>query len=267
MVINKKCIVVYPIYKAPNSIELNFLENGIKINANFEQIIIAPHSLMIDNSFGILHTLKTKRFDDKYFEGIEGYNSLMLSKDFYSSFIEYEFMLIHQPDVYLFKNDLNYWCNKNYAYIGAPWFKPEKIGKRKIYSFIHQKIWQPYLTKTRKNGWLYNKVGNGGLSLRNIKKAVETLNEAPLALISKYATTVSPHYNEDIFWSIEAPKIIDFKIPKWDEAMRFAVEFNPEVAYAYLNNTLPFGCHAPLKHNPKFWQRFIPAIEEHERRN
>ncbi|MEJ5994331.1 DUF5672 family protein [Pedobacter sp. Du54] len=256
----KNCVVVYPIYKAPSSIELNFLENGIKVNADFEQVIVAPESLIINHSFGILQKIRIKRFNDRYFEGIEGYNCLMLSKDFYSSFIEFEFMLIHQPDVYLFKNELAYWCKKDYAYIGAPWFKPEKIGRGKIYGFLHQKIWQTYLTKKRKNGWLYNKVGNGGLSLRNIQKAIETLNKAPLALINAYIATVSPHYNEDIFWSIEAPKIIDFKIPKWDEALRFAIEFDPRKAYSFLNQNLPFGCHAPLKHEPEFWKKFIPIL-------
>jgi len=267
MVMNKKCVVVYPIYKTPSAIELSFLENGVKINANFEQIIVAPKNLPINHSFGNLQSLQTKRFNDAYFESIEGYNRLMLSKNFYTSFIEFEFMLIHQPDVYLFKDELDYWCAENYAYIGAPWFKPQKIDRSKIYNFIHKKIWQPYLTKKRKNGWLYNKVGNGGLSLRHINKAIETLEKAPLALLNAYNATISPHYNEDIFWSIEAPKIIDFKIPKWDKAMRFAIEFSPEIAYHYLNNTLPFGCHAPLKHNPKFWQKFIPALEKYERRN
>ena len=77
----------------------------------------------------------------------------------------------------------------------------------------------------------------------------------------KYTTSKNETYNEDIFWSLEAPKISIFNIPLWQEAIGFSVEFNPENAYNYFNGNLPFGCHAPLKHNPKFWKQFIPEIE------
>ena len=49
--------------------------------------------------------------------------NLMLSPFFYESFLDFKYVLIHQLDVFIFKDELNYWCNQNYDYIGAPWFK------------------------------------------------------------------------------------------------------------------------------------------------
>lgn len=168
-------------------------------------------------------------------------------------------MLIHQADAYLFKDELDKWCGKGYDYIGAPWYRPEKLNKSKLYQWFYTNLWQPRLVKKRKNGWLYNKVGNGGLSLRKIKTALTCLDLAPEELLDKYRNTKSPHFNEDVFWSIEAPNIVrNYRIPQWKEALHFAVEFKPELALKQLNNQLPFGCHAPLLNNPEFWSAYIP---------
>lgn len=261
--INKQCVVVFPVYKKLSELELAFFENGLQKTENFEHIIVAPKKLIIENSFGKLQSLKVIQFDDKYFENIEGYNKLMLSKEFYTSFYEFEYLLIHQSDVFLFKNDLALWCNKGYDYIGAPWFRPAKLNKGCLFNWVFTKIYQPYLSKNRKNGWLYNKVGNGGLSLRNVKKAVFVLGKCSPLILDKYLNIISPHFNEDVFWAIEAPKLNkDFKIPNWQEALTFAIEFEPKIAFKKNGYKLPFGCHAPLLNDKIFWATYIPPIKK-----
>lgn len=257
---NKKCIIVIPVYKSLEPIERGFLENGLVKTEGFEQVLAAPHHLNLDASFGKLQNLKVERFDDKYFESIEGYNQLMLNTGFYARFAAFEYLLIHQSDAYLFKNELNLWCDKGFDYIGAPWYRAAKLNKGAFFFWIYKKFWQPILARKRKNGWLYNKVGNGGLSLRKVKSAIEILNLCPQELLNQYLHTKSPHYNEDIFWSVEAPKIQKFKIPDWKEGLKFAVEFEPERAFKELNNELPFGCHAPLLNDEIFWRKYIPEI-------
>ena len=254
----KSCIVIFPIYKAPNQLELSFLENGMAKTTGFKQVIIAPEGLIIDHSFGALEKLEVKRFAKHYFEGIAGYNHLLLSKGFYAAFKLFDYMLIHQADVYLFKNELQTWCDKNYDYIGAPFFRPEKLDRNTAYNLLEK--FKLSLKKNKMYGDRYNSVGNGGLSLRKIETALAVLDKVNPALLSKYIKTQGDEFNEDIFWSLEAPKIMDLNIPLWDEALKFAVEFNPEIAYQYLEENLPFGCHAPLKHNPEFWKKFIPTL-------
>jgi hypothetical protein len=255
----KTCVVIFPIYKAPTQIELAFIENGLKLTQGFKQVIVAPEGLMVDTSFGLLEQLEVKRFAKHYFESISGYNQLLLSKGFYTAFGLFDYMLIHQADVYLFKAELSLWCEKDYDYIGAPWFRPSKLNRNGLFNFL-QKIKLAF-KKNKIYGNRYNKVGNGGLSLRKISTAIKVLEQTDKNIILKYTKTQGDAFNEDIFWSLEAPKIADFKIPDWQEAMHFAVEFYPEIAYQYLDEQLPFGCHAPLKHNPNFWRKFIPAID------
>ncbi len=255
------CIVVFPLYQTPSELELSFLENGIRKTEGHKQVVVAPEGLNIDQSFGLLEKLEVKRFSKHFFNGISGYNQLLLSKTFYSSFKLFEYVLIHQADVYLFKNELSLWCEKDYDYIGAPWFRPDKLNKGKFFNAIQDV--KLSFKKNKVYGQRYNKVGNGGLSLRKLSSALEVLDLVPQHLLEKYTKSEGDEYNEDIFWSLETPKILDnFKIPTWEEAMQFAVEFHPKLAYTtFLDKKLPFGCHAPLKHEPKFWQAFIPELK------
>lgn len=254
----KSCIIVFPLYRAPTAMELQFLENGIHVTKGFKQVIVAPVGLIVDSSFGLLEKLEVKRFSPHYFDGIKGYNQLMLSNDFYSAFKLFDYLLIHQPDVFLFKNEVDFWCQKNYDYIGAPWFRPDKLVDTPW-----ARIWQraKLLFKSNKlYASRHNKVGNGGFTLRKIDAALRVLKLVPPNVLREYTHNDGDAYNEDVFWSLLAPQLTEFRIPDWLEAMHFAIEFNPSIAYKYLDHQLPFGCHAPLKHDPSFWAKFIPTL-------
>ncbi|ALL08511.1 hypothetical protein AQ505_25385 [Pedobacter sp. PACM 27299] len=258
---NKKCVVVIPAYRKLQPIELRFLENGLLRTAGFEQVIVAPDDLIIDHSFGKLCELRVERFPNHFFKDIAGYNRLMISIDFYSRFTDFKYLLTLQSDVYLFKNELDYWCDQAYDYIGAPWYKAAVLKKRSLRAWVFRNIRQPLLTRKREGGWLANKVGNGGLSLRNISSAIHTLKLCDAELFKTYWNPSSHHYNEDIFWSIEAPKINrEFRIPIWNQALKFAVEFEPQNAIKKLEGELPFGCHSPILMDPDFWKKYIPEM-------
>lgn len=251
------CIVVFPVYKKPTELELNFLENGSRKLSNYDQVIVCSNKLDIDKSFGNLTKLPVVRYDCSYFENIKGYNKLMLNTDFYKSFINYEYILIHQPDVFIFKDELKYWCSKNYSYIGAPWLRKDDS---KLKEFINslRKIVQP------KYGIKHNKVGNGGFSLRNVSDFLEILNRAPTHILEEYKNKTHHLYNEDVFWSIVSKNINPlFKIPNYLDALEFGVEFEPQKAYKINQNQLPFGCHAPAVHDLHFWKKHIPILNNH----
>lgn len=256
----KSCVVVFPLYKHPEPLELLFLENGIRLTQGFKQVLVAPEGLQIDSSFGLLEQLEVKRFSAHYFEGITGYNQLLLSRGFYTTFALFDYILIHQADVFLFKDELNAWCEKNYDYIGAPWFRPDKLNRGFLFHALqHLKL---AFKKNKVYADRYNKVGNGGLSLRKVSTALKILDLVNPSLLKKYSHAQGCGFNEDIFWSLEAPAILpSYTIPEMSEAMQFAVEFEPAKAYVFLNENLPFGCHAPLKHDVEFWKKFIPALK------
>jgi hypothetical protein len=261
-----KSIIVVPVYKA------SLTENEISsLRQCFEVLHQVPFCFICSNSFffkenyqqfipgNIQYTVS--RFDDKYFTSLEAYNKLLLSIKFYKRFRSYQYLLIYQLDAWVFKNELDYWCAKGYAYIGAPWFQG----------------WHNATPESKFIG-----IGNGGFSLRDITKHIKVLNAYRYKIMPRYHLSAffkhpsisgfkhmvknllfrhSPfdkyyRLNEDVFWGRIAPKLFkDFMISDMKTALRFSIEVNPS---KYVNaNDLPFGCHAWEKFEPEFWKQFI----------
>src|SRR5690606_26030388 len=150
---------------------------------------------------------------------------------------------------------------KGFDYIGAPWFRPDKIKKLWHNEFLFKIKDSLKFAQNSKYLDRHNKAGNGGLSLRKIKSAIKVIEAAPENILNAYLNADTPDYNEDIFWSLEAPLIQKgFKIPDLKMALNFAIEFQPKEAFEYINRKLPFGCHAPLVHDKNFWKEHIPGI-------
>ncbi|MEN9385588.1 MAG: hypothetical protein RLZZ185_329, partial [Bacteroidota bacterium] len=151
---------------------------------------------------------------------------------FYDAFVNFEYILIHQLDAYVFEDQLLEWCAKGYDYIGAPKLKKHHLSN--TYSC------QPVLL-------------NGGLSLRRVKPILRYIKIYQLFFREWLA-------NEDAMFSFAQRRVYPFrfllKLPTWQEALSFAIEQNPETSMRLLGK-LPFGCHAWERYNPKFWKRYI----------
>ena len=115
------CIII-PIYqeKLSKTEEIS-LAQSIRILGSHPIVIIKPKSLNISHLQQQYPQISFENFDDTYFKGTLSYNRLMLSEEFYSRFLAYEYMLIYQLDAFVFRDELEYWCAKGYDYIGAPW--------------------------------------------------------------------------------------------------------------------------------------------------
>jgi hypothetical protein len=151
--------------------------------------------------------------------------------------------LIHQLDAFVFEDQLDFWCSKDYDYIGAPWIDATWIKKLKEkISWIDTCIYP---------------VGNGGFSLRKVK----TFYYGSVFLAPIVSFLWKKRWNEDFFWSSLAHRLIPgFRIPQVIEARLFAIEEYPSLAYKNNGNTLPFGCHAWEKYEPEFWRAHIEAL-------
>ncbi|MDY0907443.1 DUF5672 family protein [Pedobacter sp. CFBP9032] len=261
------CAIVIPTYKAIlENAELSSISQSFKKLSNFHFYIVCPYHLdvafyeLLAKKFKV--SLKIIRFNNKYFSSVMGYNQLLISINFFKKFIDYKFILICQLDVWIFKSDLVHWCNKNYDYIGAPWFH-----------------------KMEDNQLVFNAVGNGGLSLRNVASHIKVLKS--FSFITKpgyliYLLKSNPsikrlidviigvtfknntYYllnnfqeNEDMFWSIIARRNFPwFEIAPKELALKFSIEMYPS-SFIKTEDDLPFGCHAWLKYEPYFWKKFI----------
>jgi Protein of unknown function (DUF5672) len=235
----KTVVVVIPIYKPlPTPNETLSLQQTAKILGHYPIVIICPYDLDISYYKTILPTATIQPFDAVYFINKEGYNRLMLSPIFYKNFLAYKYTLICQPDVYVFRDDVAMWCDKNFDYIGAPWISSVRVTFQR----------NPMIDFSK---WLLNKVGNGGFSLRKTKKHYyySLLFQPLIRLLIR---------NEDIFWSFVLGVILPILTrPTVKEALHFAFELAPRQAYQLNGYQLPMAVHGWERHDPEFWSEFI----------
>lgn len=240
----KRVAVVTPIYKQKLSQSENMaLHHGFQVLSAYDRIFVSPRNLEY------LDTLlpdKTLYFDEHYFKNIAGYNRLMLSEKFYECFLEYEYILIFQPDAFVFRDELLQWCEKGYAYIGAPWPQGRRLYP---YGFSGVDYIGKYLPFFIRNRSVF--VGNGGFSLRHVETAIEMLKKHPFIVRSWTG-------NEDAFWSYYAAMPENhFPVPDEKEASKFALELDAEKYYIANERLLPFACHGWEKYSVEFWQKII----------
>lgn len=257
--------VVIPIYRVPlPKLEMALLRNNIAKLKNYPIRILATEGLDVSTiieEFPDIH-IGVYYISDEWLgsvNGIHGYNMMMLSKGFYELFESCKYILICQTDVYIFKDELTYWCNQGYDYIGAPWFRKAKyntllaksliIAKRILLEFAY---WGGYGIMRED---LLGRVGNGGLSLRRVSSCIEALDQCELRL-NKYVNCDFKLVNEDIFWTMEPE---NFSYPTYEKAFHFAIDTKPELCMKMLEpGQYPFGCHGLTRAEfYDFWREII----------
>ena len=247
--------VVIPVYKAqPNHTELVSLKQCLSVLKDHPIVFFGPESMDI-TAYSALCDGKVafnfKSFENSYFENITGYNKLMLSVHFYRAFKNYRYILIHQLDAYVFKDELVYWCGQGYDFIGAPHPAHQNAAGEmhflKGYSRLIGGVNRLFGTAR-----VISNVGNGGFSLRHTTKCMwllELLHSKAL----RWGTN-----NEDGFFKYWGNLLHPlFRLPSDNIALRFAIEQSPAESLKKLNGQLPFGCHAFEKYEPEVWQGYI----------
>lgn len=252
---NKKCAVLIPFYKESLTLGESFsLTMTRRILSTWDKYLIGPDKLrsVLIGSGG--EDFSVKCFMDQYFNSIKGYNRLLLSPLLYDKFQEYEYVLIVQLDALVISDSLMEWCDKDFSYVGAPWF-------------------EGFTKATEKSSFLG--VGNGGFSLRNVEHAQKVLKDFKLSslrsntigelpgnvrgLFSSGIFTLNkwhtlPRWNEDMVWGLIVPhKCNFFVVPSIQQAARFSFEVNPRRLFELNGSTLPFGCHAWQRYDSAFW--------------
>lgn len=271
-----KVSVVIPVYKDnPSDAEKRSFLQCLNVLNIHPIVIVCPNSLDISTYERIasqcVKTISIIRFKDKYFSSVQGYNRLMLSKEFYETFINYEYILIYQLDSWVFSDELVHWCEKGYDYLGAPWFKNHG---------------------THEQGNMLWMTGNGGFSLRKIsgflklfyfklplfgfeklnmlqpkeKQFLRKLRRLFVIVLKYFGFKNRVNYyikifsnNEDAFWSVFLHDTrCPLNIPKCEESLFFSFEKSPKYLFELSGERLPFGCHAWEKYQYDiFWKKYI----------
>jgi len=159
-------------------------------------------------------------------KSLKDYNDIMLNIEFWKLLDKFERVLIFQNDTMIYNyNIADYY---QYDYIGAPWPENRKIA---------------------------NNVGNGGLSMRNIKAMIYCLeNENKVNIptgtydFEKYYT-FNGKYPEDVFYSYAMIQF-GYNIPDDRTASSFSIE-------AALYNDNPLGSHKLSAYNLGLYKKLL----------
>jgi hypothetical protein len=175
----------------------------------------------------------------------------MLSHDFYRRFLTYKYILIYQLDAFVFRDELTYWCKQGYDYLGAPYLFVD-YDTYPIRVLSKYRLLLKTLNRVIPSSYSYRRVGNGGFSLRNVKKSLAILqfkkvNEGTWKILM-----------EDNFFSYWGNILFLFyRLAPEKVAVEFAIEIDAEKSYHFAKEKLPFGCHAFMRYAKNFWKPFI----------
>jgi len=256
------------------------LEQCGRVLAKHDQLLVCPKGMPTDQYTNLIPGLQVLEVDPKWMRSYSAYSDFKTSPVLYKALQEkYRFLLCHEPDVFVFRDELDEWCERGFDYIGAPFF-----SGRPVYPEDAEIIG----------------VGNSGFSLRNVDhhikanrtlkylqpprelwgelldrpSARQKLTGVPVTVLKTLGVGNNMLYQlrapylrarnkiraEDLFWGLDVARVLPwFRVADPDTAMRFSFEILPHKLYAMTGNQLPFGCHGWFRFGLEFWRPFIEA--------
>jgi len=241
-----RAAIVIPSHKAALSpLEIISVRRAASVFCGHDMWLAAPAGMDVSRWSQWAPGIQVAWFDPYYFSSPRGYNHLCRTEEFYSRFKQYDYFLIYQTDCYVFRNELQSWCDRGYDYIGAPWLNYEfrKFSKKR---WTQYRGFRPFLRR----------VGNGGFSLRRVVAMQRACR------LLRYFINHMLDIPEDVFWCNFARYIYPLRIPGWREALGFAFDAAPAECLSKNGGQLPFGCHAWHTDSQAFWKEHIPVNEQ-----
>jgi hypothetical protein len=261
----RDAVVTIPVY-SPNLTETQqlSLSRCASVLGRHPTVFFGPVSLDFRHYTRTAPAASVVRFDDRFFASLEAYSELLLSREFYWTFSDYEFLLIHQLDAFVFRDDLHEWCTRAYDYVGAPWLDDTLgwlgVGNggfslRKVSSFL--RVLESTAREDACAYWRFVRL----TTPNRLKRALKAYRLLPRVLgagdnvksfLHRFVCDARP---EDLFWGLHAVRFDrSFCVAPIDVAYRFAVEGGLKEVYQHYADSPPFGCHR---------ERFITMIRHY----
>lgn len=190
-----------------------------------------------------------KFFSAEYFVSKNTYSRLLLTKEFYDTWLEMGYVksFIYQTDCYLFRDEFEKWANTEYEYIGAP-----------------------IIATNSDWGYNGNYVGNGGFSMRDNRKfsyIMDRSNDIWVKYKDALENTIlekNSDYKyidfEDIFICRLLSKYVYIDIPSAKKAAEFAYDRNPSVCASVYGVKCPMCAHNFMLLYA-YWTDYIPELK------
>lgn len=235
---NRRVCVVIPIYKERLDRYEKLSIDLVIQKLSCYDIYFATYKEMDMSAYEQYQEIKVMYFQKRYFKNTFSYSRLLLKESFYGKFSLYKYMLIVQNDAFILGNaeQLESFMSKKYDYWGARWEKPVEICSLELEKNIKKEV-MPFCPTGIQKLLFRNpricSVGNGGLSLRNIKKTIALLREK-----KKYALLWLD--NEDKFFAYHG---LDNKTGYRIAPKNMVDKFSLESMIRQLDSIKPFGVH------------------------
>jgi hypothetical protein len=261
----KQVAIVIPVYKAdPSPSEVKSLEQAIRVFGGRDFIMVTHRNLDIRIYLELFAkenvTCAIQNFDSKWFQNVKSYSRMLMSTFFYQAFRDYKFIQIYQLDAWVFKDELDLWCNKSYSYIGAPFadrppfcvgnggFSLRKIADLQNILDLGKELNRmvPYMNPRLHDPW-------GSLNLKGKFMAIARY----MGFFRSYRFFLEHStLAEDAFWGTMASDLNPgFHVPDVNEASLYAWDANPSFFYERSNGVLPMGCHGMEKWDSQLWEK------------
>jgi hypothetical protein len=235
---------------------------------------LADYDCYLVHPIGLTFNYDTSGFrrmalSPRHFRSLDSYNRMLMRPQFWRRFADYDHVLIYQLDCLIFGGDLERWTR--YSYVGAPWlrrgaaFRPKAVGNG---GFSLRSVRDSLAVLSSDRARLFPRHHGSWLYLRRSKYVVRWFARMLAARCRAWrdGRPVGYHLarrfdeNEDAFWSYFAPQLSDaYRLPAPREALGFAFESKPRLAYEANGHRLPLGCHAWYKFDAEFWSPFVEA--------
>lgn len=229
-------------------------------------ILLLPQSVDAAALLALAPRARIERFDDACFADVRAYNRLLLDDAFYARFAAFDYILVHQLDAFVFRDELGHWCARGFDYIGAPWLRvrpargaADALRLRFKGAVCRQLDLREGGSRAMHYAQFQSRVGNGGFSLRRVEALRRVLRDYRhrLAPYRDYRTMT---HAEDMFFAVEVNRHRRaLRIPDAAEAAHFAWELQPQTGAALTGGALPFGCHAWERLHREFWRPVFAA--------
>ena len=227
--------------------------------------LVCPEGLDVSAYRALAPAVEVDFIPPGWLSSYANFERLKISPFLYRRYSQYEFVLFYELDAFVFRDDLQKWCDAGWDYLGAPWFEGYNLAGPDARPFG---------------------AGNGGFSLRrthSLLRASRTFRyRTPLAKLwqARFAGrgtylgaladmtirnnffTLFNNYRgaEDAYWChYVGGRFPWFRVAPFEVAKYFSFEVNPRRLFSECDNVLPFGCHKWMVYDLPFWRNHIAA--------
>jgi hypothetical protein len=252
-----KPVVVVPVHRPePTADEQFALRRCGSVLSAHSIRLVHPESLVLAPYRDLLPQASSQPVPDVWMATIRGYNRMMVNPAYYALFSDFSHMLIHEPDALVLRDELFFWCQKPFDYIGAPWFDGHSganpsspivgVGNSGFSLIRVKPMTDLCMSRYRwlKRSWLF------ALLMRwLLRKPIPFPFTTLLKCFGQWGSLQGAHHlmneNCDVFLCRHAPSADPyFRIAPVEEALRFSWEVNPATCQKLTSCKSPFGIHA-----------------------